>query len=73
MTFERYEEASAKLSYASQVLTDESGYYVMLQDVINDLCVLMLAKQDAVIDVKEEEFYRSVISGIKLKLDQDEG
>lgn len=72
MTFERYEEASAKLSYVSQVLTDESGYYVMLQDVINDLCVLMLAKQDAVIDVKEEEFYRSVISGIKLKLDQDD-
>ncbi|MBE5978425.1 MAG: hypothetical protein E7249_04705 [Paenibacillaceae bacterium] len=72
MTFERYEEASAKLSYASQVLTDESGFYVMLQDVINDLCVLMFAKQDAVIDVSEEEFYRSVISRIQVKLDQED-
>lgn len=72
MTFERYEEASAKLSYASQVLTDESGFYVMLQDVINDLCVLMFAKQDAVIDVSEEEFYRSVINRIQVKLDQED-
>ena len=72
MTFDSFEEASAKLSYASQVLTDESGFYVMLQDVINDLCVLMFAKQDAVIDVSEEEFYRSVISGIQVKLDQED-
>ncbi|WP_349674233.1 hypothetical protein [Lacrimispora sp.] len=72
MTFESYEEASAKLSYASQVLTDESGFYVMLEDVINDLCVLMFAKQDAVIDVSEEEFYRSVISSIQVKLDQED-
>ena len=72
MTFESYEEASAKLSYASQVLTDESGFYVMVQDVINDLCVLMFARQDAVIDVSEEEFYRSVISSIQVKLDQED-
>ena len=72
MTFESYEEASAKLSYASQVLTDESGFYVMVQDVINDLCVLMFARQDAVIDVSEEEFYRSVISSIQIKLDQED-
>lgn len=72
MTFESYEEASAKLSYASQVLTDESGFYVLLQDVINDLCVLMFARQDAVIDVSEEEFYRSVISSIQVKLDQED-
>ena len=72
MTFDSFEEASAKLSYASQVLTDESGFYVMLQDVINDLCVLMFARQDAVIDVSEEEFYRSVISGIQVKLDQED-
>lgn len=72
MTFESFQEASAKLSYASQVLTDESGFYVMLQDVINDLCVLMFAKQDAVIDVSEEEFYRSVLSSIQVKLDQED-
>lgn len=72
LTFESFEEASAKLSYASQVLTDESGFYVMLQDVINDLCVLMFAKQDAVIDVSEEEFYRSVLSSIQVKLDQED-
>ncbi len=72
MTFESFQEASAKLSYASQVLTDESGFFVMLQDVINDLCVLMFAKQDAVIDVSEEEFYRSVLSSIQVKLDQED-
>ncbi len=72
MTFEGYEEAAAKLTYASQVLTDESGYYVMIQDLINDLCVLMYARPDAVIDVSEEAFYRSVLSRILTKFNQED-
>ena len=72
MTFEGYEEAAAKLAYASQVLTEESGYYVMIQDLINDLCVLMYARPDAVIDVSEEAFYRSVLSSILTKFNQED-
>lgn len=72
MTFQGYEEAAAKLTYASQVLTDESGYYVMIQDLINDLCVLMYARPDAVIDVSEEAFYRSVLSRILTNFNQED-
>ena len=72
MTFNGYDEAAAKLSYASQVLTDESNYYVMLQDLINDMCVLMFSQKDAVIDVTEEAFYRSVITKIRDKFEQED-
>lgn len=72
MTFDSYNEAAAKLSYASRVLTDESGYYVMIQDLINDLLVLLFAQPDAVIDVSEEEFYRSVINHILVKFEQED-
>ena len=72
MTINGYEEAAAKLSYASQVLTAESSYYVMIQDIINDLCVLAFAQKDAVIDVNEEAFYRSVIAKINDKFKQED-
>lgn len=61
ITKEVYEEAVAKLEATAMDLTDESGLYVLVQDIINDLFVLCLAGGEAVIDVKEEELYRSII------------
>ena len=59
-----YEEAAAKLAYVSDKLMDESGLYVMIQDIINDFCVLLFAGMDAVMEVSEEELYRSMVEGV---------
>lgn len=72
MTGEGYEEAAAKLSLACEGLMDESGLYLMLQDIINDFCVLIFARQEAVIDVKEEELYSSLTGEILEKFSKED-
>lgn len=64
ITKEGYEEASAKLDLVALELNDESGLYVLIQDIINDLYVLSLAGKEAVIDVNEEKICRSIILGV---------
>ncbi|WP_394522156.1 hypothetical protein [Lacrimispora sp. JR3] len=72
MTGEGFEEAMAKLISASERLTTESGLYVMIQEIINDFCVLLFAGEDAVIDVKEEELYRSILTDILEKFRKED-
>jgi hypothetical protein len=69
---EGYEDAISKLSAASSGLVSESGLYVMLQEIINDFCVLLFARTEAVIDVKEEDFYSSMIMDILDKFAQED-
>lgn len=64
MTAEGFEEASEKLGLACEGLMDESGLYIMLQDIINDFCVLIFARPEAVVDVMEEELYFSMVEEI---------
>ena len=72
MTGEGFDEAMAKLTSASEALTNESGLYVMIQEIINDFCVLLLAGAEAVIDVKEEELYRSIVTDILEKFRKED-
>jgi len=72
MTAEGFEEASEKLGLACEGLMDESGLYIMLQDIINDFCVLVFARPEAVVDVKEEELYCSMVSEILEKFIKDD-
>jgi len=72
MTAEGYEEAAAKLALACEGLMDESGLYIMLQDIINDFCVLVFARPEAVIDVKEEELYASMAGEILEKFSKED-
>ncbi|WP_024346676.1 hypothetical protein [Lacrimispora indolis] len=72
MTAEGYEEAAAKLALACEGLMDESGLYIMLQDIINDFCVLVFARSEAVIDVKEEELYASMAGEILEKFSKED-
>lgn len=72
MTAEGYEEAVARLSYVSERLIDESGLYVMLQEIINDFCVLLFAREEAVIDVKEEELYCSLVTEVLDKFKKED-
>lgn len=61
---EAFSEAQAKLMGVSAELNEEAECFVSLQEIINDLYVLSLAKSDAVIDVSEENLYRSIITGV---------
>ncbi|MDR1771965.1 MAG: hypothetical protein LBS02_15220 [Hungatella sp.] len=72
MTAEGYEEASSRLAIACQGLMDECGLYIMLQDIINDFCVLVLARPEAVIDVMEEELYCSMVGEILDKFEKED-
>lgn len=72
MTGEGFDEAMAKLTSASEELTNESGLYVMIQEIINDFCVLLFAGTEAVIDVKEEELYRSIVTDILEKFRKED-
>lgn len=72
MTEEGFDEAMAKLTSASEELTNESGLYVMIQEIINDFCVLLLAGTEAVIDIKEEELYRSIVTDILQKFRKED-
>lgn len=72
MTAEGFEEASEKLGLACEGLVDESGLYIMLQDIINDFCVLVFAKPEAVVDVKEEELYNSMVIEILEKFKKED-
>ncbi|WP_124066387.1 hypothetical protein [Clostridium sp. E02] len=71
ITAQGYEEAVAKLAYVSDKLMEESGLYVMIQDIINDFCVLVFAGPDAVMEIREEELYRSMIEGVLHQFDAD--
>jgi hypothetical protein len=64
MTAEGYEDAIGKLGSVSEGLTKESGFYVMIQEIVNDFCVLILSGGEAVVDVKEEELYSSAVKEI---------
>lgn len=57
MTANEYEEAVAGLVSASEELTCCSQLYQQLQEILNDLYVLVLARPQAVIDAAEEELY----------------
>lgn len=64
LSLEIYEDACWKLNLAAEALKEESGIYMDLQSLVNDLCVLELAGMDAVMDVREEELFKSLNSEI---------
>ncbi len=64
MTNESYEEVSSLHRLACESLTEEAGMYMMLQELVNDMCVLSFSRQEALVDELEEEFYKSLLSEI---------
>ncbi len=72
MTAESYENSIGDLGSVSEGLTKESGFYVMLQEIVNDFCVLILSGAEAVVDVKEEELYSSVVKEILHNFSKEE-
>ena len=54
LTSEAYQNLSAGLTLASQRLLDDSGELVFAMDLINDLYVLLLSRNDGMMEGKEE-------------------
>lgn len=61
-------EHKACLVSARKQLEKDKELYGTAQDIVNDFCVLAFARPDAVADVKEEEFYASLVTEILEKL-----
>jgi len=68
MTLSVHEQQYIRLVYACSKLAEVREIYMLFQDIVNDFCVLTLARPEAVVDVKEEEFYSSMIRSILEKL-----
>ncbi|MFR4439321.1 MAG: hypothetical protein ACLT46_05565 [Hungatella sp.] len=64
MTAEQYDRCSQKMTYACNKLMDDSGIYMLIQDVINDLYVISLAAPHVVMELGEKQTLEKIISGV---------
>lgn len=64
MTAAQYDSCTKKMTYACNVLNNESGIYMMLQDVINDLYTLFLAGPYTVMELGEKQILEKIVSGV---------
>lgn len=59
-----YREAKAKLKIAADRLSAMSEYLHMMQDMVNDLCILLLTRKDAMRDAALEEHAGRILDGL---------
>lgn len=64
MDQEQYQACIKLVDQASVVLNDEAGIYMMLQDMINDLYVLFLAREDAMLELSEKQIMENMVAGV---------
>lgn len=64
LTKEEYLSLSNSMQNGCEILTEDSGIYMLLIDLINDLYLMFLAKADAVVDLAEEELLGGIAAGI---------
>lgn len=53
-----------KLDYVGETLMNEASTYLLLQDLINDLYVLLLADPHVLVDVSEKQILEKIVSGV---------
>ncbi len=71
MDSEHFNRCRECLKFASDQLNSESGIIMMLEDLINDLYVLCITHNDALIDSTEESNSRLILNGIIELFDND--
>lgn len=64
LTAEQYREAMQKIGYASEALYLYSDTWQMLEEMINDLYVIFLTREDAMKDAAEEGNALSILNGL---------
>lgn len=60
-TYDAYVE---RMTWASQQLFEDSGYYMLLQDILNDLYVLYLSGGEAMMDAGEKQTMENIVKGV---------
>jgi len=63
-TLPQYQEAQEKIRQASEYIVASSEYLQRMQDMVNDLYVLFLTREDAVRDAGEETHANRIFSGL---------
>ena len=70
---EQYETCTDCIYLASERLNREAGIYLMLEDLINDLYVLLLTRKEALIDGVEDQTFRAIAEGILKQFQEENG
>ncbi len=73
MDKEKYQACSDSLFLASERLNQQAGLYLMVQDLINDLYVLLLTSKEALMDGTENQAVRVILEGIWKQFQADDG
>jgi len=73
MDKEQYQTCSDCVFLASERLNQEAGLYLMVQDLINDLYVLLLTAREALMDGTENQAVRTILEGIWKQFQADDG
>ena len=72
LTSEAYQNLSAGLTLASQRLLDDSGELVFAMDLINDLYVLLLSRNDGMMEGKEEQSFVRTLDTVWRRLEAED-
>ena len=64
LTAEGYQNLSAGLNLATQRLLDDSGQLMSAMDLVNDLYVLYLSRNDGMMEGKEEQGFTRILSAV---------
>lgn len=64
MEEDQYQEYQSRISQVSSRLEEDSDAYLLLQDNINSLYVLLLAQPEAMIDVSEKQLLEKIVSSV---------
>lgn len=64
LTNEEYRRADQIVSLAGEMLNALSEYYQMMQEMINDLYLICITKEDAVRDVSREMYSINILKGL---------
>ena len=64
MEKEEYRKCVDRIIYVSGKLFQEAGNYMLLQDLINDLCVLHLAAPSAMVELSERQVLEKIAGGV---------
>ncbi len=72
LTKEQYDNLSGALALGSEILNQESGDYLLLEDIINYLYMILLSRKDAMVDVAENQVFDRVTEGILSQFEDGE-
>ncbi len=69
---EEFESCTRSLAHASRLLLDQTDEHVLMAEMINDLYVLFLTRQEALVEAGEDQDFKTCLSRILDAVDKEE-